>query len=277
MSNPYPDYKRNTIAVPARKRPQNCGTGYCSCIECVMEPAQQQELKICNCRWDGDAQVQQCTLHQAHVDAIHEWAERAKTAEAKLKEQPDYKALYEKAVQQYNELAELMADQPAQQEPVAWFKHGPYEDGELLSVVFEDPNDDVCYSPLGFIDSSPQPAQKQEPDELRHIGEQDWLLDVDEKAWRSLVENRGGCRCHISPPCDACSNPISEVEMNEVGYTYTSPPTLSLAQRQARSADTWVNATTWRGLTLEDMETTPWSPDFRAGAKWAAAKLKEQK
>ena len=21
------------------KRPQNCGTGYCSCIECVMEPA----------------------------------------------------------------------------------------------------------------------------------------------------------------------------------------------------------------------------------------------
>ena len=28
---------------PAQKRPQNCGTGYCSCIECVMEPAQQQE------------------------------------------------------------------------------------------------------------------------------------------------------------------------------------------------------------------------------------------
>lgn len=24
------------------------------------------------------------------------------------------------------------------------------------------------------------------------------------------------------------------------------------AQRQARSADTWVNATTWRGLTIED-------------------------
>jgi len=23
------------------KRPQNCGTGYCSCIECVMEPAQE--------------------------------------------------------------------------------------------------------------------------------------------------------------------------------------------------------------------------------------------
>jgi len=25
---------------PAQKRPQNCGTGYCSCIECVMEPEQ---------------------------------------------------------------------------------------------------------------------------------------------------------------------------------------------------------------------------------------------
>jgi hypothetical protein len=30
-----------TVAQPApvQKRPQNCGTGYCSCVECVMEPA----------------------------------------------------------------------------------------------------------------------------------------------------------------------------------------------------------------------------------------------
>lgn len=30
---------------PEPKRPENCGTTYCSCIECVMEPAQtaQQE------------------------------------------------------------------------------------------------------------------------------------------------------------------------------------------------------------------------------------------
>jgi hypothetical protein len=67
-------------------------------------------------------------------------------------------------------------------------------------------------------------APVQEPDELKHIGEQDSLLDVDERAWYLLVENRGGCRCHISPPCGACSNPISEEEMNEVGYTYTTPP-----------------------------------------------------
>jgi len=66
--------------------------------------------------------------------------------------------------------------------------------------------------------------ESQEPVDLKHIDEQDCLLDVDEKAWRSLVENRGGCRCHISPPCGACSDPISEEEMNEVGYTYTHPP-----------------------------------------------------
>jgi hypothetical protein len=48
-------------------------------------PAAQQ---TCNCRWDGEVQVQQCTLHQAHVDAIHEWAKRAKAAEAKLAAQP---------------------------------------------------------------------------------------------------------------------------------------------------------------------------------------------
>ena len=29
------------------KRPQNCGTGHCSCVECVMEPAAQPIL----CAW----------------------------------------------------------------------------------------------------------------------------------------------------------------------------------------------------------------------------------
>lgn len=47
-------------------------------------PPAPQALTTCNCRWDGETQVQQCTLHEAHVDAIHEWAERAKTAEEKL-------------------------------------------------------------------------------------------------------------------------------------------------------------------------------------------------
>ena len=50
------------------------------------QPAQQPPQTTCNCRWEGDVQVQQCTLHEAHVASIHEWAERAKSAEKKLKE-----------------------------------------------------------------------------------------------------------------------------------------------------------------------------------------------
>jgi len=30
-------------SAPVQKRPQNCGTGYCSCVECVMETAPVQE------------------------------------------------------------------------------------------------------------------------------------------------------------------------------------------------------------------------------------------
>ena len=36
------------LAAPV-KRPQNCGTGYCSCIECVMEPAPVQEPVAWGC------------------------------------------------------------------------------------------------------------------------------------------------------------------------------------------------------------------------------------
>ena len=32
---------KEALAQPEQKRPQNCGTGYCSCIECVMEPEQE--------------------------------------------------------------------------------------------------------------------------------------------------------------------------------------------------------------------------------------------
>jgi len=48
--------------------------------EALAEPA----LTPCNCRWQGNKLVQQCTLHEAHRDAIHDWAERAKAAERKL-------------------------------------------------------------------------------------------------------------------------------------------------------------------------------------------------
>jgi hypothetical protein len=53
MSDFWKDYKpeptrpapmtKDESLKPAQKRPQNCGTSYCSCIECVMEPAPVQE------------------------------------------------------------------------------------------------------------------------------------------------------------------------------------------------------------------------------------------
>lgn len=43
-----------------------------------------ENLTTCNCRWNGDTQVSQCELHNAHVNAIHEWADRAKKAEGEL-------------------------------------------------------------------------------------------------------------------------------------------------------------------------------------------------
>lgn len=57
-------------------------------------------------------------------------------------------------------------------------------------------------------------------DDLIFIDPDACLLDVDERAWELIVENRGGCRCHVSPPCGACCNPVEEDELNEVGYTY---------------------------------------------------------
>lgn len=56
-------------------------------IKAFQMAAPGQQGQTCNCRWEDEVQVQQCTLHEAHVDAIHEWAGRAKAAEAKLKEQ----------------------------------------------------------------------------------------------------------------------------------------------------------------------------------------------
>jgi hypothetical protein len=63
-----------------------------------------QPKQTCNCRRVGDVQTQQCTLHEAHIAAIHEWADRAKAAEAKLA---------------------ALEQQEQEQEPVAVKQHDP--------------------------------------------------------------------------------------------------------------------------------------------------------
>lgn len=112
----------------------------------LAEPA----LQTCNCRWDGEVQVQQCTLHEAHVDAIHEWAERAKVAEKKLAA-----------------LAEPTGKDHLQDQPVAWSPiEQPYpqdseldilmKDGSILCAVFPQADGDLWWGGAGtgekFID-----------------------------------------------------------------------------------------------------------------------------
>lgn len=110
------------------------------------QPAQpQQELQTCNCRWDGDTQVQQCTLHEAHVAAIHEWAERAKTAEYEFKN--FHRALCERFGYSHDKkdwkrdqlsLIEWISKQAQpEQEPMAW-KLVPVEPtDEMLKAMDE--------------------------------------------------------------------------------------------------------------------------------------------
>lgn len=59
---------------------------------------------------------------------------------------------------------------------------------------------------------------------LTRIGENESLLDVDEAAWWQALEHRGGCYCFRSPPCGACTEPLTEPELNAVGYTYVDVP-----------------------------------------------------
>jgi hypothetical protein len=93
----------------------------------ALKAALEQPEQPCNCRWVGDVQTQQCTLHEAHVDAIHEWAERAKAAEAKLAalEQPEPPPEAQTEAEKIAYCAgwwaamEQKREQP-EQEPVAW-------------------------------------------------------------------------------------------------------------------------------------------------------------
>ena len=39
------------------------------------------------------------------------------------------------------------------------------------------------------------------------------LNDIEQKR---LVEIRGGCSCHISPPCSACSDSLTQDEVDEL-------------------------------------------------------------
>lgn len=66
------------ISEPAPKRPPNCGTGHCSCIECVMEPAprtagEAYDDKCCAGMKPGRVMQRahaMCPTHMPHVDRM---------------------------------------------------------------------------------------------------------------------------------------------------------------------------------------------------------------
>ena len=67
---------KNTVPT-LQKRPQNCGTGYCSCVECVMEPA---PVKV----WEAegyDALMQEMQMVKARNIRQHAEIERLKAAQ----------------------------------------------------------------------------------------------------------------------------------------------------------------------------------------------------
>ena len=59
---------------------------------------------------------------------------------------------------------------------------------------------------------------------------------------------------------------LMEVECTKCGAKQDGVLTVTTPQQRKE----------WQGLTDAEWETTHWSPDFRAGAKWAEAKLKEK-
>lgn len=88
-------------------------------------------LTTCNCRWDGEKQVQQCTLHEAHVDAIHEWAERAKTAEATLAAPKEQEFCEHGTPYRYS------CDQCAEPKKAVWKEHLSNEVAKEMQPFYE--------------------------------------------------------------------------------------------------------------------------------------------
>ena len=85
------------LAAPVQKRPPNCGTSYCSCIECIMPPAQPAPVKV----WEAegyDALMQEMQMVKARNIRQHAEIERLKAAQPAVPdaiveagESPDYR------------------------------------------------------------------------------------------------------------------------------------------------------------------------------------------
>lgn len=48
--------------------------------------------------------------------------------------------------------------------------------------------------------------------------------DMSDEQRTALIEHRGGCSCHLSPPCFSCSEPVTMVEADELGWLEDDEP-----------------------------------------------------
>ena len=113
-----------------------------------------------------------------------------------------------------------------------------------------------------------QPAQQEEPEHIVHSNGRYSPLLTHMMNKRVKSNLKQVIELYDSPDQPA-PPPECKTEAEKIAYAFGWFKALeSVREKPAQR--------TWVGLTLEDMETTHWSPDFRAGAKWAAAKLKEK-
>lgn len=50
-------------------------------------------------------------------------------------------------------------------------------------------------------------------------------LPEDTDMLLELIDHRGGCACFVSPPCSACSEPLTVDEAIELGWMEDEPAT----------------------------------------------------
>ena len=55
------------------------------------------------------------------------------------------------------------------------------------------------------------------------LDELEGKIAEDDSLRRKLISLRGGCSCHINPPCGACSSPLARDEVLGLGIPWLAP------------------------------------------------------
>jgi hypothetical protein len=116
---------KQALAAPVQKRPPNCGTGYCSCVECVMEPTPVQAdawpCVIAEADFEQNTVTLEMQCSDYKVGAGQHWLHTTPPAA------PDLQAELDATNRQVEILSDALAESrrevarlKAVQEPAAW-------------------------------------------------------------------------------------------------------------------------------------------------------------